>query len=136
VIGVFPTPPGVIDSLPKLANHLLNIMLFFAYPLAFIAVVYTAYMLVNSGNKPEGYATAKKNIMYLATGIFLIIFSSILVPHALSLLRQTAPWQGQEARPELSAGAPFFLGPVLVRPFAAGRHRTGPGAGECRVRGV
>ncbi len=66
-------------DVPDLFNKLLDILVRLAYPLAFIALLYTAYILITSAGKPEAYVTAKKNITYLVIGIFLILFAVIFV---------------------------------------------------------
>lgn len=69
------------------ANHILNLMLAIALPLAFVAILYSAFILLTSGGKPEAYAQVKKNVIYLLTGFFLIIFSTIILRFVLTLFR-------------------------------------------------
>jgi hypothetical protein len=64
--------------LPALANRLAQIITLIAYPVAFIGILYSVYMLlVNSGN-PDALKTTKKNIGYIAIGVFLLVFSAII----------------------------------------------------------
>lgn len=66
---------GVTD----LFNRILDLLLAFAYPLAFISLAYCAYMLITSMGNPEAYAKTKKNVTYLVIGLFLVIFAAIIV---------------------------------------------------------
>jgi heme/copper-type cytochrome/quinol oxidase subunit 2 len=66
-------------------NHIVDILLMLAIPLAIIAVAFAAYSLIRSQGKPEGYANAKKYLIYVVIGIFLIVFAGILVRTVYSL---------------------------------------------------
>lgn len=72
-------------GIQALANRILQIIIVFAYPLAFIAIVYSAYQLITSMGKPDAYASAKKNITYVFIGIFLVIFAGIIVRFFISV---------------------------------------------------
>lgn len=63
----------------SIANGILGLMTSFAYPLAFLAVMYSAFLLISSAGKPEAMVTAKKNISYVVIGIFLIVFAVVFV---------------------------------------------------------
>ncbi|MBU6388972.1 hypothetical protein KGQ71_00475 [Patescibacteria group bacterium] len=65
-----PTLP--IHSIADIANRILNVLLVFAYPLAFLALLYSAYLLITSAGKSDAYTKVKKNILYLSIGIFVI----------------------------------------------------------------
>ncbi len=66
-------------------NHIVEILLVLAIPLAILSVVYAAFSLIRSQGKPEGYANAKKYITYVVIGIFFIVFAGILVRTVYSL---------------------------------------------------
>jgi hypothetical protein len=68
-----PSKPNEI--LPSLAERIAEILLRIAYPLAFIGIIYSVYLLVvNSGN-PDAFKTTKKNVGFIVTGILLLIFA-------------------------------------------------------------
>lgn len=62
-----------------LADYILSVLTYLAYPLGFAAIVYSAYILVSSSGSPDAYAKAKKNVTYLVIGVFLIVFAIIIV---------------------------------------------------------
>ena len=75
-------PQGPLDNsagtgLTALANRIVDTLSFLAYPLAFAAIVYTAYVLITAGNSPDGWTKAKKNISYIVIGFFLV-FGAVL----------------------------------------------------------
>lgn len=61
--------------LPAVANRIADILTALAYPIAFIGIIYTVYTLVANSGNPDALKTAKKNIGYIAGGIFLFILS-------------------------------------------------------------
>ncbi|CAN5136511.1 hypothetical protein BH11PAT4_BH11PAT4_1880 [soil metagenome] len=66
-------------------NHIVSILLILAVPLAVVSVAYAAFSLIRSQGKPDGYANAKKYLIYTVIGIFLIVFAGILVRTVYSL---------------------------------------------------
>lgn len=64
--------------LPALANRIADILTFLAYPLAFIGLVYSVYLLIANSGNPDALKTTKKNIGYIALGIFLLLFTIII----------------------------------------------------------
>ena len=56
-----------------LLNRIVDTLTFFAYPLALAGLLYSAYLLITSFGNPDAYAKAKKNVIFLLTGIFLIV---------------------------------------------------------------
>ncbi|HSI20841.1 MAG TPA: hypothetical protein VLA04_04055 [Verrucomicrobiae bacterium] len=74
------TPKGSDPNslLPALANRLADIMSAIAYPLAFVGIVYSVYLLIANSGNPDAFKTTKKNIVNIAGGIFLLVFSVIL----------------------------------------------------------
>jgi hypothetical protein len=64
--------------LPALANRLALILTYLAYPLAFIGVVYSAYLLLANSGNPDAQKMVKKNIGYIATGIFLLVLTIVI----------------------------------------------------------
>lgn len=69
-----------------LAERIYQLFIAVAYPLAFIALLYVSYTLITSAGNPEGYAKAKKQMIYVITGIFLIVFSTVLINLVIGLL--------------------------------------------------
>lgn len=74
------------DLFTSVANIILRMLEYLAYPLAIIGILYTGFILVSSVGKPEAVTTAKKNFTYIATGIFLIAFAGTLFQLVLKLL--------------------------------------------------
>jgi hypothetical protein len=76
-------PQGQLSStaantgIAALANRVVDTLSSLAYPLAFAAIVYTAYVLITAGSSPDGWTKAKKNISYIVIGFFLI-FGAVL----------------------------------------------------------
>jgi Na+-driven multidrug efflux pump len=66
-------------------NQIVDILLVLAIPLAILSVTYAAFSLIRSQGKPEGYANAKKYLIYVVIGIFFIVFAGILVRAVYSL---------------------------------------------------
>jgi hypothetical protein len=64
------TDPGT--GVQVLLERVVNLMLDVAIPLAFIGIVYTAWQVITSAGKPDAYGAARKNIAYIATGIFIL----------------------------------------------------------------
>jgi hypothetical protein len=62
-----------------LANRIIDTLSFLAYPLAFAAIVYTAYVLITAGNSPDGWTKAKKNVSFILIGFFLIFGAIIFI---------------------------------------------------------
>jgi len=83
-----PINDGPGTGVQALADRLLHILLAVAYPLAFIAIVYSSYQLIMSSGKPEPYAQAKKNLTYLFIGIFLITIAGSIVRFFVTLFGQ------------------------------------------------
>lgn len=59
-------------------NRVLEILLMIALPVAIIAVIYTAYQLITSNGKPDVMEKAKKNLITLVIGIFLVTAAAFL----------------------------------------------------------
>lgn len=78
--SIFNLPTGLATGdVPGLFNGILDIFIALAYPFAFVAILYTSYILISSSGKPEAYNTAKKNLLMVFTGIFLIVFAVVFV---------------------------------------------------------
>jgi hypothetical protein len=60
-------------GLSTLINHILDLLIAAAWPLAFIGIVYSAYILITSAGKVEAYAAVKKNVTFILTGILVIV---------------------------------------------------------------
>jgi len=70
---------GSVNALPtNLANHILDFLTRVAYPLAFLGILYCAYLLLTSMGSADAWTKAKKNITYIMTGILLILFAVII----------------------------------------------------------
>lgn len=94
--NIISVPSGLFANGPKttagdIANGILSLLTSLAYPLAFLALLYTAYILVSSLGKPEAYTTAKKNITYVVIGIFLIVFAVAMVRFVTGLFSLPTP---------------------------------------------
>lgn len=70
--------PGPNEILPALANRIADILTFLAYPLAFIGLVYSIFMLVANSGNPEAFKATKKNIGYIFMGLFVLIFTILI----------------------------------------------------------
>lgn len=83
--GLINLPIGTLSDskdpnayLPALANRLAQIITFIAYPAAFIGILWSVYMLLANSGNPDALKTTKKNIGYIALGIFLLVFTAII----------------------------------------------------------
>jgi hypothetical protein len=65
--------------LPTLANRLADIIAALAYPLAFIGIVYSVYLLIVNSGSPDALKKTKQNIIYIAVGIFILLTASIII---------------------------------------------------------
>lgn len=74
------------NTIPELFQRALQFLTALAYPLAFLAILYTAFLLIMAGGKPDGYAAVKKNIVYITIGLFLIIFAVIMMKLVVSFI--------------------------------------------------
>lgn len=77
-VGTFTDSSNPNDFLPALANRIAVILTYLAYPLAFIGIVYSVYLLIANSGNPDALKTTKKNIGYIAIGIFLIVFTILI----------------------------------------------------------
>jgi hypothetical protein len=68
-------------------NRIATLLLTLAIPLAIIGVIYAAYALITANGKPDGYAKAKKYLLAVATGIFIIVFAAIMVRLSYNLFK-------------------------------------------------
>ena len=73
---VTPTTGNAIAG--AIANRVVEILLFLLLPIAVVGIIYTAYQLITSNGKPDVYEKAKKNLIGLLIGIFLIVSSVTL----------------------------------------------------------
>ena len=83
--GSLSTNPG--EGVIAIVNRIIDLLLAVAYPLAFAAIIYSAYLLITSAGNPEAYVKTKKNVMYLITGMFLIVFAIIGVKFITSIVK-------------------------------------------------
>jgi hypothetical protein len=63
----------------SLAARSLEYLTIVAAPLAIGGIFFMAYKLVTSAGNPEAFNSAKKNILSIITGIFLVVFAVIIV---------------------------------------------------------
>ena len=68
-------------------NHLAEILLTVALPLAFIAIVFAAYKLIVAQGNPDAYKNAKNVMMYVLLGIFFVVFAAIIVRFLYNLIK-------------------------------------------------
>lgn len=79
---------GSADAAAKVFfNHIAEILLTIALPLAFIAILYAAYKLIQARGNPDGYKSAKSIMIYVLTGLFFIAFASIIVRFLYNLIK-------------------------------------------------
>jgi hypothetical protein len=84
---ILPTPGTPLNStsispndiLPKIADQILHILTFLAYPIAFIGIIYSAYFLLFANDKPESFTKTKNNLIYMIIGFLLILVAALLV---------------------------------------------------------
>ena len=69
----------VSTSAGNLANFVLNFLTALALPLAVAGIIYSAYIMIVSSGNPDAYTKAKKNLLYIVGGIFLIVFAATIV---------------------------------------------------------
>ena len=79
--------PSAGTGVIQFVNRIIDIMLSIAYPLAFFSVLYSAYLLITSAGNPDAYAKTKKNVTYLITGVFLIVFAVVGVRFITGLIK-------------------------------------------------
>lgn len=77
---------GVVDLLSRITNLLLA----FAFPLAFIGIVFSAWKLISSAGNPAAVVTAKKNIGYIAVGIAVLTLGLYAIKLVYSVFGNTA----------------------------------------------
>ncbi len=58
----------------KVADRIVSTLITISYPLAFLALLFCAYLLISSAGNPDAYAKVKKNVMNVVIGVFLIVF--------------------------------------------------------------
>jgi len=71
-----------IASASDLANRVLSILTFLAFPLTLAGIIYTAYLLLTSQGNPDAWTKAKKNISYILIG-FVLIYGAVIILYAL-----------------------------------------------------
>lgn len=77
---------GIVDLLTRITSLLLA----FAFPLAFIGLVFSAWKLISSAGNPAAVVTAKKNIAYLAVGIIVLTLGLYVVKLIYSVFGNSA----------------------------------------------
>jgi len=90
-IGNAPTLSGTgvtaNNAIAAFLNRIASLLLAVAIPLAIVGVVYAAIALIQASGKPDGYTKARKNLMYVVTGIFLLVFSALIVRWSYNLFQ-------------------------------------------------
>lgn len=71
--------PGAGTGVDALVARILDTLLAFGYPLAFISILVSSYVLISGSGKPDAYTKVRKNLLYLCTGTILIVFATIIV---------------------------------------------------------
>jgi len=89
-----PTPLWAVDGNPDptktpetLANHIAEILISLAIPLAVVGVFWTAYTLLSSQGDPAAFAKAKKNATNIIIGALLILFAVVIFNYVYSFFR-------------------------------------------------
>jgi hypothetical protein len=80
-------PNGYI---PEIANRIASLLTFLAYPVAFVGIVYSVFQLIANSGNPDALKTTKKNIGYIAGGIFIMIFALVIFNFISSLFKPIA----------------------------------------------
>ena len=75
------------DNVALFLNRIAEILLTVAIPLAIIGVIYAAFALITAAGKPDGYVKAKKYLLAVTTGIFVIVFAALLVKLSYNLFQ-------------------------------------------------
>lgn len=85
-----PLDTGAGTGIADLLNRITSLMLAFAFPLAFIGLAVSAWKLISSAGDAAAMATAKKNIGYLAIGIFVLTLGLYAVKLIYSIFGNSA----------------------------------------------
>jgi hypothetical protein len=76
----------------ELANFIANLIIAIAIPVAVIGIISTAYKLITSQGNPDAMKVAKKNLISLFIGFFIIAFAALGVRAVVqALLGATTP---------------------------------------------
>jgi hypothetical protein len=79
-------PNGPTTDARSALERVLDTLIFFAYPIGFIGIIYIAYKLITSNGDSAAWAQGKKNMINMVIGFFLIVGASILVYSLRGLL--------------------------------------------------
>jgi len=77
--------------LPALATRIAAILTALAYPIAFIGIIYTVYLLIANSGNPDAMKTTKKNIGYIAGGIFFFMLAVVIFNLVVRLFAYEVP---------------------------------------------
>ena len=72
-------PPTKWPKLMDLANYMVNVLVWMAFAILTIAILYASFMFVTSRGKPEKVKKAKDAILYSLIGLLIILFSKFII---------------------------------------------------------
>ena len=78
------------NAVQQVLNKIVGLLLLFAYPLAFIGLVYTAWQLITSIGDPNAYTKARQNIITITIGIAILTLGLFVVHFIYSLFGRNA----------------------------------------------
>lgn len=79
-----------VNALQEVLNKIVGLLLLFAYPLAFIGLVYTAWQLITAIGNPTAYVKARQNIITLAVGIAILSLGLLVIRFIYSVFGRSA----------------------------------------------
>jgi hypothetical protein len=80
---------NVNQNVALFLNRVAEILLVLAIPLAIMGIIFTASTLIQAAGKPDGYVKAKKMLLYIVTGIFIIVFAAVFIRLSYSLFQRS-----------------------------------------------
>ena len=78
------------NAVQQVLNKVVGLLLFLAYPIAFIGLVYTAWQLITSIGDPSAYTKARQNIITITIGIAILTLGLFVVKFIYSLFGRGA----------------------------------------------
>lgn len=75
------------SSITKFFNNIGNLLVYIAVPLAFIGILYLGFKIITSAGNPDEIAKAKKGLLYIFTGILLIVASPVIFSLFRSIIK-------------------------------------------------
>lgn len=76
-------------TVDDLFTRIVQLVLFFGGVLAFVAVVYSGYLMIASGGDPTKFAAGRVNLIRAVIGIIVVVMAYFIVLFANDLARVT-----------------------------------------------